>query len=158
MDHTISETMVYPDKPQLAVERGDFGMPTIGGGRVLNIQNGVPDFTVTLRADGMDVDFSEGKGYRVPATTPEAWLIMQLVPEILGEFLNKNTQYARAQSGHDLGPKGIIPDINRKTSALISRIWDDHVVQAGQDPTEEIIDDLIGHLLLMRAKINGAMS
>jgi hypothetical protein len=55
---------------------------------------------------------------------------------------------------HDLGPKGIMPDINRKTGVLIGRLWYGNPESEVGEPTDEIIDDLIGHLLLLKAKLH----
>lgn len=86
-------------------------------------------------------------------TTPEGRRIGLALPAILNRFFRKNTGYARAQTGHDLGAKGIMPDINRKTSALLGRIWYGDQTTALQEDTLEVIDDLIGHLLLLRDKL-----
>ncbi len=92
-------------------------------------------------------------GLTVPQvpTTPEGKRIANMVPQVMGRFFKNNTKYARAQSGHDLGAKGVIPDINRKTSVMIDRIWYESEVVG--EPTIEVIDDLIGHLYLIRDKL-----
>lgn len=146
----------HPDDSICPEDRGEFGMPTIGGGHVRSIRDSkdLVDWSVVIEPSGMQVGFSDGKGYTVPANTADAKYIMEVLPEIIQRFLVKNTQYARAQTGHDLGIKGIIPDINRKGSALITRFWDrDGLPMEGEDDSEELIDDMIGHLLLMRAKL-----
>jgi hypothetical protein len=155
-----------------ASDRGEFGMPGVGmAGTVVSefperlgpvtlptlaSVGAQHNWRVILTHGGVEAEFDgpDGtKGYKQEATTPDAQYVMEIVPEILGHFLAKNTQYARAQSGHDLGIKGIIPDINRKTSALITGVWDDGMIV---DEVEDIVDDLIGHLLLMRAKMRDA--
>ena len=140
MDHWIANQedhmLLVPEpeseddyKPTMSNDRGEFGMPNIGVGRIFEVPPKV----------------------RAGSMTPEAKVASDLFPDIMRKFLENNAKYARAQTGHDLGIKGIIPDINRKTSALITRIWDD--VEAGRDSTAELADDLIGHLLLLRAKM-----
>lgn len=104
----------------------------------------------TITRDRVDVDYGEN-GHGAEAVTNEARYILGQLPEIIIKFLESNAKYARAQTGHDLGAEGVIPDINRKTAALISRVWDGE--DAGRDSDEELVDDLIGHLLLIRAKL-----
>jgi hypothetical protein len=138
-------------------ERGEFGMPTLG-------VHDMPKFDLLMEraADTSPWSFTvgcggvsyecDGKGWAMDAVTHEARVVLELLPAIMQDFLESNEKYARAQTGHDLGAKGVIPDINRKTSALITRIWDG--VEAGRDETDELIGDLIGHLLLLLAKRN----
>lgn len=138
--------------------RGDFGMPIMGsawritGGEVPNDSTSIdmPLFKMIVEQQGIKVDYGEN-GYMEEATTDDAeYILTKVLPGLLSKFLRNNTKYARAQD-RDLGMKGIVPDINRKTSVLVSRLWDGADV-VGED-TDEIIDDLIGHLLLMRAKM-----
>ena len=148
-------------------ERGRFGMPTMGGaftpspgeedadapwimefGGVVSDDD---DIVSTLSKDGLRVAFSSGKGNMVPAETDDAqYILTDVIPELLERFLIKNAKYALAQD-IDLGVKGIVPDINRKASVIINRLW--HGNGMVDEDTEEVIDDLIGHLLLMRAKL-----
>lgn len=126
---------------------GSDDYPTSGSGRVIDM----PDYIMRVKQDGIDIYYGE-VGLSVPAVTPEAcYILAKVLPTLLKDFLESNAKYARAQAGHDLGLKGIIPDINRKTSALITRIWDGQ--EAGRDSTEEIVRDLVGHLLLMLGKM-----
>jgi hypothetical protein len=173
MDHPLSG--VQRETFDRDRERGGLGMPTIGGGigtmldpydtddkgpgeNVRQIHGGditkPVDMRVTLTADGMEVAFDDGKGYAVPAVTDDARYIMSILPDLLKTFLIKNAQYRDAQQ-HDLGIKGIIPDINRKSSAIITRVWHANNERDGeiQDSTQELAGDLIGHLLLMLAKM-----
>lgn len=149
--------------------RGQFGMPTLGGdaGRLLppffedeaEAISSVPfhseprptPFKCVITPEEMILDFGE-EGLRIPAVTEEAHEILTSLPTILEDFLESNAKYARAQTGHDLGAMGIIPDINRKTAVIISRIWDRAPAGRGE-ATTVVIDDLIGHLLLLRAKL-----
>jgi hypothetical protein len=154
-------------------DRGEFGMPTIGidippgpfstemppwglgPGKVLPVQkadvfdhdNGMRCVITTA---GISIDYGEN-GVDQDAMTDEARVILGMVPGILLKFLEKNEKYARAQTGHDLGAKGVIPDINRKSAALITAIWDG--VETPSDLPTELAEDLIGHLLLLLAKM-----
>lgn len=107
---------------------------------------------VTITEDGMDFTWQgREEGNHIPAATDDAkYLLAEVIPDLLERFLQKNAKYARAQV-HDLGIKGIVPDINRKSSVIIDRVW--HGAHTIGEDTEEVIDDLIGHLLLMRAKM-----
>lgn len=84
-----------------------------------------------------------------PATDDASWIICEL-PKIIRIFLEKNRKYAEVERGYNLGDKGIIPDINRKVGILVARLW--HGADEVGESTDEVIDDLIGHLLLMKAK------
>jgi hypothetical protein len=103
-----------------------------------------------IDAEGVHIR-SGDKGCDIEPATDDARYILERLPNLIEEFLQNNAKYARAQSGHDLGVKGIIPDINRKFSVLVSREWNNEP-DAGRDSTDEIIGDMIGHLLLMLAK------
>lgn len=165
------------DLAKQASDRGEFGMPGVGmAGTVVSewplkppptdimiptldsTRSEQHNWRVILTNDGLEAEFDgpggTKSGYTTDATTPDARYIMEILPEIISHFLHKNTQYARAQTGHDLGIKGIIPDINRKSAAIITGVWDAPALLV--DDLEEVIDDLIGHLLLMRAKMRDA--
>lgn len=108
--------------------------------------------------DSVKFDAAPGKLFVIRngvAVTEEAHLIVNtILPRLVEKFLRKNAQYARAQTGHDLGIKGIIPDINRKTAALITAVWDGGPIEGGDvDEAFDIAEDLVGHLLLMLAKM-----
>lgn len=110
------------------------------------------DVLIILTREGMRVEYRSGKGNEVEAVTPEARMILERsLPALLERFLMKNRKYAQAQD-NDLGIKGIVPDINRKASVIINRLW--HGGQEVDESTEEVIEDLIGHLLLMLGKIH----
>lgn len=83
--------------------------------------------------------------------TQDAKYILTILPDIMAKFLEKNVKYAEVEKGYDLGAAGIIPDLNRKLGILVARIWN-HAPTAGED-NHEVIEDLIGHLLLMLAKM-----
>lgn len=143
----------HPIRAQIG-DRGDFGMPILGKtfgeglGKVLRLEQ--QGLRCTIDRDTLSIDNGD-VGVDFDAATPEAHRVLEKIPYILLHFLEKNAGYARAQSGHDLGIKGIIPDINRKTAALITQVWDGG--HAPGDSTEELVGDLIGHLLLLLAKI-----
>jgi hypothetical protein len=64
-------------------------------------------------------------------------------------FIKKNRKYRKVTN--NLGARGVYPDINRKTGILEARVWDgDGEPDDGAESTVEVIDDLIGHLLIMR--------
>lgn len=81
------------------------------------------------------------------ATAEAQAIVSHYVPEWLKKFLQKNRKYKAV--GNSLGAKGIFPDINRKVGILKSRLWDGEPVVG--EPTDEVIQDLIGHLFLMLA-------
>lgn len=86
--------------------------------------------------------------YNDPVPTPEAGVIVnELLPTWLDLFMQNNAKYKDVDQS--LGACGVFPDINRKVGVLKARVWN------GQDtpgePTEEVIQDLIGHLFLMWA-------
>jgi hypothetical protein len=69
-----------------------------------------------------------------------------MLPQAVVRFLEKNEDYG---SGSDeFGPKAQIMDISRKYKKLKAAIWDGEVMIG--EPIEEVIDDMIGHLLLLR--------
>jgi hypothetical protein len=88
--------------------------------------------------------------------TDDARYIMTILPGIIEKFLEKNKKYAEVEQGYDLGDAGIIPDLNRKLGILYARIWKG--AEEVGEPTDEVIGDMIGHLLLMLAKRNGPLS
>lgn len=109
------------------------------------------------------IEGSAGKVMILPPDTPKgqltlSWylhllptaqardIISRLLPEWCGKFLEANARYKRV--GNDLGPKGIVPDINRKTGVVIDRLWFGGE-DSGREPTREVIIDLIGHYFLL---------
>lgn len=85
-----------------------------------------------------------------PSTRDAWWIVTEAMPALLSKFLEKNRKYAEVEEGYALGDKGIIPDLNRKLGILVDRIWLNNP-SVGED-TDEVIDDMIGHLLLLKAK------
>lgn len=115
----------------------------------------VPQFRLTnepfglTRIDRDGVHYSHGPG--VGPATEDAQYALDILPDIIAQFLTKNVKYAKVEVGYDLGAKGIIPDLNRKLGILVARLWDE-APTSGED-TDEVIGDMIGHLLLMLAKM-----
>ena len=85
-----------------------------------------------------------------PASEDARYILDKVLPEMLESFLTKNRKYVSVEEGYDLGEAGIIPDLNRKLGILVDRLWYKNP-SVGED-TDEVITDLIGHLLLMQAK------
>lgn len=104
---------------------------------------------MTVTRDSISVDYGE-QGYDEDAMTEDARVVLEYLPDLLTLFLQKNRKYAEVERGYDLGDKGIIPDLNRKLGIIKARLWDG-AEEVGES-TDEVIDDMIGHLLLMRAK------
>lgn len=150
-------------RPHPGNDRGEFGMPGLGKaardviGEVQAAE--YPDKPkVTLwpklqvRGNDLHVDYGE-QGYTVPIATEEAMYAMEVLPDIITKFLERNSKYSEVQKGYDLGPEGIIPDLNRKLGILVGRLWHKRPEHGNQEPTTEVIGDMIGHLLLMLAKL-----
>lgn len=130
-------------------DRGDFGMPGLGIGRVMDFgpQGEQPEPTRTIRRDGVMVDFGEN-GYMVEAHTKVAKRILQQhLPKAMEHFLARNAEYG--EEAHVLGIKGQYADINRKVIKLKRYLWDDVPVQPGAESIEMISQELIGHLLIL---------
>lgn len=104
-----------------------------------------------VTVDSIRVDYGD-QGYEMPACTEDAREVLGALPDLMRLFLEKNRKYAEVERGYDLGDKGIIPDLNRKLGILVARIW--HGAAEVGEPTDEVIDDMIGHLMLMKAKRN----
>jgi len=74
-----------------------------------------------------------------------------LVPQWVDLFREKNRKYAKVDQS--LGARGVFPDINRKVGVLRQRVWEGE--ETPGEPTKEVIFDLIGHLFLMAAIMEG---
>lgn len=79
--------------------------------------------------------------------TNEAQDVVKLLPEILNRFLSKNLDY-RDFPEADLGPKAHFVGIWRKVGKLKQALWLGNHLEHEQ--VSEVIDDMIGHLLLAR--------
>lgn len=100
------------------------------------------------RITSAGVDFGENG---VGPATEDARYALDALPGIIAQFLTKNVKYAEVEKGYDLGVAGIIPDLNRKLGILVARHWKE-APTSGED-SQEVIGDMIGHLLLMLAKM-----
>lgn len=107
----------------------------------------MPGVLTFIDRDG--VHYSHGPG--VGPVTEDAQYVLEVLPDIIAQFLTKNVKYAKVEVGYDLGAKGIIPDLNRKLGILVARLWDESPTSG--EETDEVIGDMIGHLLLMLAKM-----
>lgn len=136
--------------------KDDFGHPTVGGKIASSIMAGLPTDNeahfshMVVTYDGVEIHYDNGDSDNIAAVTDDARYILGLLPEIIATFLEKNKKYASVEDGYDLGEAGIIPDVNRKLGILVDRIWHGRPT-VGED-TDEVIGDVIGHLLLMLAK------
>lgn len=79
--------------------------------------------------------------------TNEAQEVVKLLPEILNRFLTKNVDYQDFPEA-DLGPKAHFVGIWRKVGKIKQALWYDRPLEHEQ--LSEVIDDMIGHLLLAR--------
>lgn len=151
----VMETCAADDDPACRMEhwmhkvihlndRGEFGFPGVGSTSASSILD-VPTPPLQWSSDEKTKIVID-----VEPATDEAQRILEQIPSWLGRFLQKNRKYARAQH-HDLGDKGIMPDINRKVSVLMDRIW--YEAEEVDEGTVEVIDDLLGHLMLLRDKL-----
>lgn len=131
--------------PTIGKAGRDFIPATVHDGRRVDA-----DFRMVVTDHDITVEYGQ-TGEVVPAVTEDArYILRRVLPKLMAQFLEKNRKYAEVENGYDLGSAGIIPDLNRKLGILVARIWND-APTVGED-TDEVIDDLIGHLLLMRAK------
>lgn len=94
-----------------------------------------------------ELDFSLDVDGRRFATDQARRIFHDELPDWADLFLGKNAQYAHLAES-TLGDKAMFVDVWRKVNALRLVIWDGHE-EAGTEPPDEIIRDLIGHLFLM---------
>ena len=77
-------------------------------------------------------------------------ILLHQLPDVMEKFAAKNAQYG--ENEFELGVAGQFPEIWRKVKLLQSRIW---AVEEGPKPqewfdgNEDVISDLIGHLLML---------
>jgi hypothetical protein len=81
------------------------------------------------------------------ATEEQIKIVREVLPELLNRFLLKNKDYRYAADA-DLGPRAHFVGINRKMGKLRLGLWDGEPLEGEQ--LSELIDDLVGHLLLAR--------
>jgi hypothetical protein len=84
------------------------------------------------------------------ATSMARRIVTDQLPAIISQFVAKNRKYRKVKD--HLGARGVFPDVNRKVGIIEARVWDgDGEPDEGEgEGTIEVIDDLIGHLLIMR--------
>lgn len=84
-------------------------------------------------------------------------ITLTVLPKILTRFSAKNKQYG--ENRFDLGMRGQFPEVWRKCSRLRSIIWDGRTDAEEFEDADQVIDDLIGHLLMMKDLLhrNGGM-
>jgi hypothetical protein len=80
-------------------------------------------------------------------------ILNKYLPEWQDLFVRKNAKYKRVV-GTNLGPRGVFPDINRKTAILRLAVWDSEPLPQGSEDVREVINDLIGHLFLLRWELD----
>jgi hypothetical protein len=86
-----------------------------------------------------------------PEDTEQLWRIMNdVLPDSLLRFAGKNREYGN-NATHDLGPSAQFVDLYRKVIKLRRVLWDgeDEAIFKSE-PIDEVIDDLIAHLLLLK--------
>ncbi|QHB37485.1 hypothetical protein SEA_AIKOY__81 [Mycobacterium phage Aikoy] len=80
-------------------------------------------------------------------------IVRDILPDILNRFLAKNRDYGEPSPGNDLGPKAEFVRLWNKVLKLRRALWEDEALEFEQ--VDEIIDDLVGHLLLARFGLSG---
>lgn len=90
----------------------------------------------------LHVGWEEGKD-----TKQFARILVGIVPEVLQRFAEKNAEYGN-NANRDLGIKAQFVDIHRKMIKLRRALWDDEPQALKSEPVEEVIGDLVAHLLL----------
>lgn len=120
-------------------DRGEFGMPGLGIGRVMDFEGTVDRSYLIKLYDGPD--------------TAQALRVVSIIaPAVLEHFIKRNREYG--DSAHVLGTKGQYADINRKVIKLKRYLWDDVPVPDGGESIETIATELIGHLLILIDELN----
>jgi len=131
----------------LGVSMKDVKVPNIKVGDIRADRLFITTASTRINRDG--VHFADGSG--IGPATADAQYVLDILPDIIAQFLTKNVKYAEVEAGYDLGAKGIIPDLNRKLGILVARLWKE--APTSGEETDEVIGDMIGHLLLMLAKM-----
>jgi hypothetical protein len=78
---------------------------------------------------------------------------MHILPEVMSLFAKKNAEYG--ENAFELGVRGQFSDIWRKIGKLRTALWDQDYSKLTSESVEEVIRDLIGHLLLTLDLLNG---
>jgi hypothetical protein len=82
---------------------------------------------------------------------------LEILPKTIELYLKKSRDYGgnvmETPPGGDLGVKACFPDMWRKMGKLRLAIWDGQELH-GEQP-EEILMDLVGHILITLDKLRG---
>ena len=76
------------------------------------------------------------------------YIVREILPDMLNRFLAKNKDYGEPDAAMDLGPKAEFVRLWNKVLKLRRALWEGEELEFEQ--ADEIIDDLLGHLLLAR--------
>lgn len=85
-----------------------------------------------------------------PPTREAEHILMYVLPKVLGLFLQRNKDYGDSDDTRSLGAKAEFVRIWNKVGKLRRGLWDGEQLDGEQ--TDEIMMDLIGHLLLALAR------
>jgi hypothetical protein len=81
-------------------------------------------------------------------------IVNQHLPGAIVRFLEKNGDYG--DGSDEFGPRGQIMEISGKYRKLKAAVWDGQVLVG--EPVEEIIDDMIAHLLLLKEQVTDTLA
>jgi hypothetical protein len=82
-------------------------------------------------------------------------IVTVVLPEVIEKFAMKNAEYGDMGEGRSLGPRGEFVEINRKVGKIQTAIWDGHPEQLTSEKAEEVVQDIIGHCLMMLDMLDG---
>jgi hypothetical protein len=87
-------------------------------------------------------------------------IVTEILPKVLELYLSKSRDYGgnvmEDAPGGGLGPKACFPDMWRKMGKLRRAIWDEQPM-VGEQP-DEILSDLIGHVLIILDERNSSLN
>jgi hypothetical protein len=75
-------------------------------------------------------------------------IVVDILPDIIDRFARKNAQYG--ENKFELGAAGQFPEIWRKVKRLRALLWEERQGLEEFEDASEVIDDLIGHLLMLK--------
>jgi hypothetical protein len=76
-----------------------------------------------------------------------ARILLNELPVMMSRFARKNKHYG--ENVFPLGAAGQFPEIDRKVRVLKAQIWDKRGSALDTETTDEVIGDLIGHLVML---------
>jgi hypothetical protein len=79
-------------------------------------------------------------------------ILSNILPDVIERFSSKNKEYGD-NATHDLGVAAQFVDIYRKVIKLRRALWDGEPEVLVSEPVDEVIDDLIAHLLLAKDEL-----